>query len=262
MVLLGVGSCLVQAKGKPQVWAFYTGKSDLAHISFIQEAQVWFEKESETQGFEYVATSDWSKLTSKELAEVDLIVFLDTRPEDPEHRNAFEKYMVNGGAWIGFHFSAFALTPSAFPQNWDWYHEKFLGSGQYVSNTWRPTSARLTIENTNHSIAAGLPNLIQSSPNEWYRWEHNLRKNPSIEVLLSIDDSSFPLGTGPKPHEIWHEGDYPVVWTNKNYRMVYFNMGHNDLDYDGGTNQSLSQTFGNPEQDQLMRNAIRWLLAD
>jgi len=27
--------------------------------------------------------------------------------------------------------------------------------------------------------------------------------------------ASFPLGTGPKPYEIWHSGYYPVVWTNK-----------------------------------------------
>ena len=34
----------------------------------------------------------------------------------------------------------------------------------------------------------------------------------------------LPLGIGPKPHETWHSGYYPVVWTNKCYRMVYFNL--------------------------------------
>ena len=72
--------------------------------------------------------------------------------------------------------------------------------------------------------------------------ENNLRINPEIEVLASIDPSSFPLGTGPKPHEIWHEGDYPVVWTNWDH-MIYFNMGHNDIDYEGHTNATLSSTF-------------------
>jgi hypothetical protein len=54
----------------------------------------------------------------------------------PEQRIAFEKYMKNGGAWMGFHFAAFALTPSAYPQNWDWYHNEFIGAGQYKSNTY------------------------------------------------------------------------------------------------------------------------------
>ena len=39
---------------------------------------------------------------------------------------------------------------------------------------------------------------LSSSPNEWYRWSNDLRKNPDIKILLSIDSSSFPLGTGPK----------------------------------------------------------------
>ena len=57
-------------------------------------------------------------------------------------------------------------------------------------------------------------------------------QNPDIDILLAVDSSSFPLGTGPKPHEIWHEGYYPVAWTNRKYRMIYFNFGHNDIDYE------------------------------
>lgn len=55
------------------------------------------------------------------------------------------------------------------------------------------------------------------------------RENKDIKILLSIDPSSFPLGDGPKQYEIWHEGYYPVAWTNINYRMLYMNMGHNNM---------------------------------
>jgi uncharacterized protein len=51
---------------------------------------------------------------------------------------------------MGFHFAGFALTPSAYPANWDWYHNTFLGSGSYISNTWRPTSAILRVEDSKH----------------------------------------------------------------------------------------------------------------
>jgi hypothetical protein len=50
-----------------------------------------------------------------------------------------------------------------------------------------------------------------------------------------------------------------VVWTNKNYRMIYLNMGHNDIDYEGKTNRELSHTFGNIYQDQLIINGLLWL---
>jgi hypothetical protein len=195
------------------------------------------------------------------LSKYKVVVFLDTRPEDPAQRAAFQKYMEHGGGWIGFHFSAFALTPSDFPQNWDWYHHTFLGSGQYVSNIWRPSKAVLDVDQ-NSPATKNLPKKFITSPNEWYRWEYDLRKNPDIQILCSVDSASFPLGTGPKQYEIWHSGYYPVVWTNKNFRMVYFNMGHNDMDYEhkyDNTDKTLSYTFSSIVEEQLILNTLLWL---
>jgi uncharacterized protein len=242
-----------------KVIAFYTGTSDLAHVSFVREANRWFPEIGRTHGFSYEATTDWSRLNAEVLARYQVVLFLDTRPDDPAQREAFRKYMDTGGAWMGFHFSGFALTPSRYPQNWDWYHNDFIGAGSYVSNTWRPTSAVLRVEAPGHPVLKGLSGTIRSAPSEWYRWEHDLRTNPDIQILLSIDPSSFPLGTGPKPNEIWHEGYYPVVWTNKRYRMVYMNMGHNDMDYENKTNRELSSTFAEEAQNTLITNALVWL---
>ncbi|PZR37660.1 MAG: ThuA domain-containing protein [Azospira oryzae] len=246
-----------QAKFK--VIGFYTAKHDQAHISFVHEANKWFSKAAQENNFTYDSTNNWSNLNTPFLSNYQVVLFLDTRPEDPAQREAFKKYMDHGGAWIGFHFSAFALTPSDYPQNWDWYHNEFLGSGQYASNTWRPTSAVLKVEDRKHPAMKGLPTTFRSSPCEWYRWENDLTKNRNIKILLSIDPSSFPLGTGPKPHEIWHSGYYPVVWTNTTYRMMYFNLGHNDIDYENKTNKALSFTFNNPVQDKLILNSLLWL---
>jgi hypothetical protein len=170
--------------------------------------------------------------------------------------------MENGGAWMGFHFAGFALTPSSYPQNWDWYHNQFLGSGEYVSNTWRPTPAILRVEDQNHPATRHLPKTFKSAPNEWYRWSNDLRTNADIKILLSIDRASFPLGTGPKPYEIWHGGYYPAVWTNTKYKMMYVNMGHNDMDYEhkfDNTNRTLSHTFENEIQDELIIDGLLWL---
>jgi hypothetical protein len=257
LLMLICSSAIYAQKANFKVIAFYTGQNDDAHISFVQEANVWFKKTAEKHHFHYESTSDWSKLNGTLLAHYQIVIFLDTRPESPAEREAFEKYMHNGGAWMGFHFSAFALTPSSFNQNWDWYHNEFLGSGQYGSNTWRPTSAILKVENTKHPITKNLPLHFKSQPNEWYRWEKDLRQNPNIDILLAIDSSSFPLGTGPKPHEIWHSGYYPVVWRNKNYKMVYINMGHNDMDYQAKKN--LSSSFGSESQNKMIVNSLLWL---
>ncbi len=244
---------------KFSVIAFYTAKQDAAHISFVHESNRWFSKMASQHNFRYDSTNDWTNLDSGFLSRYQVVIFLDTRPENPKQRAAFEKYMKNGGGWIGFHFAAFALTPSAYPQNWDWYHNEFIGAGQYKGNTWKPTPALLRVEDSSHPTTQHLPTHFISSPNEWYSWEKDLRKNSNIKILLSIDPASFPLGTGPKQHEIWQSGYYPVVWTNKKYHMLYVNMGHNDIDYAGKTNKELSFQFDNGFQQKMILDALWWL---
>lgn len=242
-----------------KVIAFYTGKNDQAHVSFVKEANRWFSDISAKEHFSYESTSDWDKMNAENLKNYQVVMFLDTRPEAESQRKAFEQYMKNGGAFIGFHFSAFALTPSMYPQNWDWYHNEFLGSGEYKGNTWRPTSAILKVEDPKHPATRHLPSTFKAQPNEWYSWKNDLRKNADIKILASVDPSSYPLGTGPKEWEIWHSGYYPVVWTNTKYRMIYINMGHNDIDYENGTNEELSFTFANPVQNKMIMDALHWL---
>jgi hypothetical protein len=264
-ILLFLFLCLfsvltVQAKRTEfKVIAFYTGKNDQAHVSFVNEANGWFSDISKKEHFIYQSTNNWDNLNAEYLSDYQVVIFLDTRPEVESQRKAFEQYMKNGGAFMGFHFSAFALTPSMYSQNWDWYHNEFLGSGEYKGNTWRPTSAILKVEDSKHPAMKHLPSTFTAQPNEWYSWKNDLRKNPDIKVLASIDPSSYPLGTGPKEWEIWHSGDYPVVWTNTKYRMIYINMGHNDIDYEHGTNKELSFTCVNPVQNRMIINALYWL---
>jgi hypothetical protein len=246
------------AKSHPskfKVIAFYNTKTEEAHLSFVHEANRWFPQMAAKYNFTYDSTDDWNNLNDKFLSHYQVVLFLDNRPDSLAQREAFQKYMENGGAWMGFHFAAFALTPSAYPQNWDWYHNQFLGSGSYLSNTWRPTSAILRVEDQKHPATRHLPEKFKSSPNEWYRWTNDLRKNSDIKILLSIDSTSFPLGTGPKPNEIWHSGYYPVVWTNKNYKMIYFNMGHNDID----SSKQLSFTLVNKNENRLIIDGLLWL---
>jgi hypothetical protein len=262
LVLLSSFTLSSKAQKKaPQfrVIAFYTSQHDQAHISYVHEANKWFPQVATQYGFAYDTTSNWNNLNAAFLARYQVVVFLDTRPDQPGQRAAFQHYMEHGGAWMGFHFAGFALTPSTYPQNWGWYHEQFLGSGSYAGNTWRPTSATLRVENSTHVATRKLPHTFASAPNEWYKWTNDLRINPAIDILLAIDSASFPLGTGPKPHEIWHQGYYPVAWTNKKYRMVYINMGHNDIDYEHGTNAELSSTFSQPAQNQFILNSLLWL---
>jgi hypothetical protein len=116
----------------------------------------------------------------------------------------------------------------------------------------------LKVEDQAFPVTGGLGSVFKSAPSEWYSWEIDLRTKPNIKVLCSVDPSSFPLGTDPA--QSWTSGYYPIVWTNTNYKMIYANFGHNDMDYgpqpDGRT---LSFTFSNPTQNKMVFQAIRWL---
>jgi uncharacterized protein len=249
-----IGAARAQVIPKFKVLGFSTSKDDAGHIVYEREANQWLPKVAKQYGFQYDSTKVWSDCNTAKLSQYQVVIFMDERPEDPAQREAFRKYMDNGGGWIGCHGSGFAMTGSGQPMNWDWYHNTLLGSGEYRSNTWRPTSAYLKREDSTHALMAGMPPLFKSQPNEWYRWRVDLKTKPDIRILLSIDPSSFPLGTGPKPEEIWYSGYYPVAWTNTKYKMLYVNMGHNDINTPG-TNKD-SETFASEIQNRLFINAL------
>lgn len=233
------------------VVAFYHANHDAAHINFIKEANPWFEKLASDHGFAFTSTKDWNNLNAEYLSHVQVVMFLDDSPHDPKQREAFQQYMEHGGGWMGFHVCAFTTDA----KEWDWYFNQFLGSGNFHNNTWWPTKATLKVDDPNHPAMAGVANPFTSAVSEWYSWESKLRENPDIDVLASIDPSCFPLGTD--PNQSWYKGDYPILWTNKKFKMIYANFGHNYMDYKA--NVGKSSTFASEDQNKFILNSLLWL---
>jgi Trehalose utilisation/Ricin-type beta-trefoil lectin domain len=234
-----------------KVLAFYdTDSGDAAHNDYVKEALTWFPQTGAQNGFSWEGTTDWSRL-SGDLSPYKVVMFLDDAPHAAADRTGFQRYMDNGGAWIGFHVSGFTTDAG----EWGWYYNTFLGSGNFQTNTWGPTAETLRIEDPGHPSTAGLPATIQSSVSEWYSWSNDLRQNPNIDILASMDQGTFPVGTD--PNQQWRSGYYPILWTNKNYRMLYANFGHNDMNYT--TNTRLSSTFASAQQNQWLTQGLRWL---
>jgi len=234
-----------------KVLAFYdTDSGDAAHNDYVKEALAWFPQTGTQNGFSWEGTTDWSRL-SGDLSQYKVVMFLDDAPHSASDRTGFQRYMDGGGAWIGFHVSGFTTNAS----EWPWYYSTFLGSGNFQTNTWGPTAETLKIEDRTHPSTAGLPATIQSAVSEWYSWSNDLRQNPNIDILASMDPSTFPVGSD--PNQQWQSGYYPIIWTNKNYKMLYANFGHNDMNYT--TNTRLSSTFASAQQNQWLTQGILWL---
>ncbi|GAA2341920.1 ThuA domain-containing protein [Streptomyces kunmingensis] len=234
-----------------KVLGLYSGTWDAAHIDFEKEANDWFPKQAAANGFTYTASNDWNLLANGGVNAYQVVLFLDDLPQTAAQRSGFEQYMRGGGAWMGFHVSAFTTDAAS----WSWYHNQFLGSGNFRSNTWGPTSATLKVEDRTHPSTTGLPATFTSSVSEWYSWSNDLRQNPDIKILASVDPSSFPLGTD--PDQSWYSGYYPILWTNTKYKMLYANFGHNAMNYE--TNTRTSSTFASATQNRFLLDGLKWL---
>jgi len=221
-----------------KVLVFYSTDVEPDHVQFAQDALKFFADRATRENFEFDATSDWGKLNAATLENYDMIVWLNDSPKDSEQRAAFERFAENGGAWLGFHFAGYNDEST----KWPWF-VNFLGGAVFYSNSWPPLPARLVVDDKNHHVTAGLPDVYDSPANEWYVWKPSPRLNKDVRILVTLDSSNYPLGF----KDVLERGDLPVVWTNTKYRMLYLNMGHGD------------KIFTDSTQNQLIEQAIDWL---
>ena len=113
-------------------------------------------------------------------------------------------------------------------------------------NNWPPQSAKLTIDDGSHPVTKAMPESYMSPQNEWYQWEPSPRERENVKVLVTLSPENYPLGF----KDTVTDGDFPVVWSNTDYNMVYMNMGHGE------------RIFVDPTQNYLIYNAVRWLMRE
>lgn len=256
----GVGQCV-----QVQILAFELPDAqmqDRAHAAYQRHANAAFPQMGTDSGFfTFTVTNDWTQLETIQPQKGLIVMFVDISPADVALAGSsqsaiqagFQSYMEKGGAWFGSHYSGYNDTSSSW--NWPWYFETFLGTSYYVMNTWEPVSINVDVDDPAHPVSQGLGSMFTTAPSEWYSWTNDLRTMPNIDILLSVDQSSFPVGTDPT--QSWTSGYYPIAWTNTNFKMMYVNMGHELMDYT--TDTGLSDAFTSRVQNKMYVNAFRWL---
>lgn len=219
---------------------YYTQHAEEAHVQFAEQATTFFKKLNYGDGFVLDITTDFSKYPYEKLKEYNVIIMLNTSPNTKAERDAFEQYMENGGGWVGFHAAAYNDKNT----HWPWF-VKFLGGGVFYCNNWPPQPVLVEIDNEEHPVTKNLPASFVAPASEWYQWTPSPRQNKDVEVLLSLSPKNYPLGI----KDVVNFGNFPIVWSNKNYRMIYLNMGHGDEEFIDGT------------QNLLLVNAFRWVVS-
>lgn len=210
------------------------------HVTFDKQALTFFHRLSYGEGFLYDVTETMEGYTYERLKEYNVVVMLNVMPTSEEQREAFRKYMEDGGGWMGFHASAFNNEATG----WPWFNE-FLGCGPFLCNNWPPQPALLDCDITDHEVTKNLPASFVAPASEFYQWNPSPREDKDVQVLLTLSPKNYPFGI----KDIVLRGDFPVVWTNTRYRMIYLNMGHGD------------EGFIDATQNLLFTNAFRWVVS-
>lgn len=239
-LLIFFASTAVAQYPRFKVLAFFNKHVEPAHVDFANDAIKFFKTLTIGDGFVFDTTSSMSDLNDQKIKGYDLLMMINDFPHNNEQRAAFEKYMQNGGGWLGFHVAAYNDRTT----NWPWF-VNFLGGAVFNRNSWPPLPAKIVIEDTAHAVTKALPKTFIAPLNEWYQWKPSPRKNPKVKVLASLSQDNYPLGL----KDILPDGDTPVVWTNTSYRMIYLNMGHGD------------NIFSDATQNKLIIDAFRWVVS-
>jgi len=220
------------------VLAFYTDQGEPDHIDFARQALPFFTELAKKHSFSFESTKRWDDLNPEKLKNIQLVLWLNDFPHTAEQRAAFENYMKHGGAWLGFHVSAYNDDST----HWPWFVD-FLGGAVFFGNNWPPLPAKLVVDDRTHAVTRHLPATLTAPANEWYIWKPSPRLDKRVKVLLTLDPQNYPIGL----KDVITGGDLPVVWTNTSYRMLYMNMGHGD------------KIFTSSEQNRLFEDAVAWL---
>jgi len=155
-------------------------------------------------------------------------------------RQAFRKYIENGGGFIGVHGSA----GDSF-SFWDWHVDTLIGArfaGHSATRQFQ--DARVVVEPGNSLLSRGLP-AEWTMKDEWYSFTNNPRATGST-IIATLDETSYdPVGM---PGQKLRMGDHSIVWTRcvGRGRVLYSAIGHRP------------DTHSDPRYVTLLEKAMGW----
>jgi cytochrome c len=169
----------------------------------IGEAHAALQQLGAEHGFAVDATEDAATFNDSQLATYSAVVFLLTTGDvlDEEQQAAFERYIRAGGGYVGVH------SASDTEYDWAWYGS--LVGAYFADHPPGLHQAVVYIE----------PQGTWVRTDEWYNFRSNPRAIPEIQVLASVDESTYSGGT---------MGDHPIAWQHgyDGGRAWYTAAGH------------------------------------
>ena len=187
--------------------AFRHADAEVAGINAIQQI-------ANSEGWSVDLTTNSNSFTAANLAQYDAVIFNNTLGNvlTNAQQNAFEDYINNGGGYVGIHAAGATET------GWPWYQD-MIGT-TFVNHPPGTPTATLNFE-TNTHISTSHLSQPWSINEEWYNWSSNPREESGVQILLTVDESTYTGGT--------NGDDHPISWCREfqGGRMFYTALGHN-----------------------------------
>ncbi|MEU6204307.1 ThuA domain-containing protein, partial [Micromonospora musae] len=165
--------------------------------------------------FTVTATEDAAAFTTGNLAQYEVVVFLNTTGDvlNAGQQTAFEQYIGSGGGYVGVHAAADT------EYGWSFYGNLV---GAYFASHPAIQQANVKVENRAHAASAHLPQTWTRT-DEWYNYQTNARS--TARVLATLDESSYSGGG--------MGADHPHSWckTYNGGRAFYTGGGHTQASY-------------------------------
>lgn len=212
------------------------------HKEAIAAAKTLLQQLADQNGWSVFFSDSGAVFNQADLEKFDVVVWSNVTGSvlTADQRGAFEKYMENGGGFIGLHGAGDGSTG----KDWPWYAQ-LIGANS-IGHPMRPQfqMATLKIEDREDPITRHLGVTWERS-DEWYSFEESPRKL-GFDILAILDESTYsPEAFG---RSLRMGTDHPIIWKRcvGRGRAFYSALGHT------------AETYQEPPYQQLLQNAIAW----
>ncbi len=213
----------------------YTRALGVRHDEALAAAQTALPTRLATEHITADFTDDPAMFTDENLELYRAVIFLYTSGNDildASGKAALERFVRHGGGWLGVHSAA--ETETAWP-----FYKTMLVS--YSSGAPAPQQATATIVLPSHAAMRNVPEGPWIASDEWYNFAPNPRPVLSVDVLATVDETSYTGGT--------MGADHPVIWVQERLigRVEYSALGHG------------AERWQEPAFVEHIASSIRWV---
>ncbi len=198
----------IPALSEPAVLVF-TKTNGFRHYDAIDAGSAALEEIAARRGWSFLRTENGAAFEAGILARFRVVVWLNASgaPLSGPQRDAFRDWLEGGGGFVGIHA---ALDGSH--EDFQWYYDEVVAA-PFIGHAIEHQVATVKVESPGHPAMQALGAKWRHL-DEWYSFSRSVRGDDGVEVLATVDESTFD----PRLKLLWIDedlsmGDHPVVWT-------------------------------------------------